>query len=129
MRINEIELSAAKNRPLPDYMTVSEMCLYMALRALYGSYRRQEINRDAAQCEKRKIIAQCERYETEYIAMSAVYGYYQDNIRKAGTLLSDIEKSYDIREVAMKACEAIGLMTGDTGFLKRQENKFREEST
>lgn len=126
MRVNEIELSAAKNRPLPDYMTVPETCLYTALRALYGSYRRQEISRDAAQVEKRKIIAQCERYENEYIAMTAAYKYYQDNIRKSGTLLSDIEKSHDITEIAMKACECIGLMTGDEGFLKRQENKFAD---
>lgn len=126
MRINEIELSAAKNRPVPEYMTIPEMCLYTSLRALYGSYRRQEIAKEAAQAEKRKIIAQCERYEAEYIAMTAAYKYYQDNIRKAGTLLSDIEKSWDIREIAMKACECIGLMTGDEGFAKRAAKANRK---
>lgn len=128
MRISEIELSAAKNRPLPDYLTAPEICLYTSLRALYGSYRRQEIDRESAQIEKRKIIAECERYESEYSAWTAAAAYYQQNIRRSGTLLSEIEKSRDIREIAFKACECVGIMTGDKGFLERQKNKFTEES-
>lgn len=127
MQIKEIELSAAKNRPLPDYMTAPEICLYTALRALYESYHKHEIDRSAALEEKRKIISKCEQYESEYIAMTAAYRYYQDNIRKCGTLRSDIEKSHDIREIALKSCECIGLMTGDDGFLKRQKAKIKEE--
>lgn len=127
MRINEIELSAAKNRPLPEYMTAPETCLYTALRALYGSYRRQELDRDSAKTEKRKIIAECERYESEYLAWTAAAKYYQDNIRRSGTLLSDIEKSRDIRDIALKACECIGIMTGDSEFPERQARKFEEE--
>ena len=127
MRVSEIEKSAAKNRPLPDYLTVPEICLYTALRALYESYHSKKIARDLAQVEKRKIISQCERYETEYIAWTAAAKSYQDNIHKASTIISDIEKSHDITEIALKACEWIGAMTGDTEFLKRQEAKIKEE--
>ena len=127
MRISEIEQSAAKNRPLPDYLTVPEICLYTALRALYESYHSKKITRDSAQVEKRKIISQCERYEAEYIAWTAAAKSYQDNIRKASTIISDIEKSHDITEIALKACECIGVMTGDTEFLKRQKAKMKEE--
>ena len=127
MRIKEIELSAAKNRPLPQYMTTPEICLYTSLRALYGSYRRQEIAREAAQVEKRKIISQCQRYDEEYAYWKEAAGRCQENIRRVGTLLSDIEKSENIRDIALKACEAIGYMTGDEEFLKRQKSKFKEE--
>lgn len=127
MRISEIEQSAAKSRPLPDYLTVPEICLYTALRALYESYHSKKITRDLAQVEKRKIISHCERYEAEYIAWTAAAKFYQDNIRKTGTIISDIEKSHDIKEIALKACECIGFMTGDDEFLKRQEAKIKEE--
>ena len=127
MRVSEIEKSAAKNRPLPDYLTVPEICLYTALRALYESYHSKKIARDLAQVEKRKIISQCEHYEAEYIAWTESAKSYQDNIRKASTIISDIEKSHDITEIALKACECIGAMTGDVEFLKRQEAKIKEE--
>lgn len=125
MRIKEIELSAAKNKPIPDYMTSPEMCLYESLRALYLRWRRNEITRDAAQVEKRKIIAHCERYEAEYIAWTDAAEYYQDNIRKAGTLIASIERSHDIREIALTACECIGRMVNDMTFLERQRRKIK----
>lgn len=124
MRIKEIEISAAQNRSLPDYMTAPEMCLYTSLRALYKSWHKQEISRESAQIEKRKIISECQRYEDEYIAWTAAAKYYQDNIRRAGTLLSEIEKSRDIWDIALKACECIGIMTGDAEFQKRQREKL-----
>lgn len=126
MRIKEIELSAAKGQPLPKHPTAPEMCLYTALRALYKSYHKQEISKETAQAEKRRIIGECEHYEAEYVAWTAAAKYYQDNIRKAGTLLSQIEKSEHVRDIALLSAEAIGLMTGDDGFLKRVRKRINE---
>lgn len=125
MRVKEIEVSAAKNQPLPDYPTIVEMCLHTALRALYQQYRNGSLEKEQAKTEKNKIISKYNLYESERINMLEVYKYHQENIRKASTLLSDIEKSENINDIAVKACEVIGCMTGDKGFLKRQEVKIK----
>lgn len=127
MRIKEIEISADHKKPIPEYLTVPEMCLHTSLKALYAIWRRGEINRESAQIEKKKIISKCKNYENDHNCWIEAAKYYQDNIRRAGALLSDIEKSSDIRDVALKACECIGLMTRDPEFLKRQINKFKED--
>ncbi|MGN0622149.1 MAG: hypothetical protein ACI4I9_09810 [Porcipelethomonas sp.] len=128
MRTDEIELAAAKNRPLPKYMTMPEMCLYLSLRSLYGSYRRGEIEADAAKNEKQQIIGKCKEFEITYDNWCKVYKARQDNIRKAGTMLNDIEKSDKAEDIAALACEVIGMMTGDASFADRQKRKiFKEE--
>lgn len=127
MRINEIEQSAAKSRPLPDYLTMPETCLYVALRALHESYYAKKITREAAQTEKAKILSQCEEFEYEHALWAAACKYYQENIRKAGTRLSDMEKSADIFESLSIAAEIIGILTNDKNFSKRITEKFKEK--
>lgn len=126
MRIDEIERSAANNRPLPDYLTAPEMCLYESLRALYSSFRRNELSREAAKVEKQRMIGKCQQFEDDMDNALTVYKARQDNIRCGGTLLSEIEKSVDVADIAIKACEYIGLMTGDREFAARQKNKIEE---
>lgn len=128
MREKAIEEAAAHGKPVPDYPTAVELCLYTSLRALYNDWHKGNIHTEKAKAEKSRILSQCRRYNEEYAAITAAYDFYQINIRKSGTLLSDIEKSSDVLTIAMKACECIGLMTGDSGFLKRQMKKFKEES-
>lgn len=128
MREKAIEEAAAHGKPVPDYPTAVELCLYTSLRALYNDWHKGNIHTEKAKAEKSRILSQCRRYEEEYAAMIAAYALYQSNIRKSGTLLSDIEKSSDILTIAMKACECVGLMTGDPGFLKRQMKKIKEGS-
>lgn len=127
MRIDEIEQSAAKNRPLPNYLTTPEMCLYVSLRALYESYYAKKITREAAQTEKAKILSQCKEFESEYALWTAACKYYQENIRKAGTRLSDMEKSADMFETLSIAVEVIGTLTNDKNFSKRITGKFKEK--
>ena len=127
MRIDEIEQSAAKNRPLPSYLTTPATCLYVSLRALYESYYAKKITREAAQTEKAKILSQCEEFESEHALWTAACKYYQENIRKAGTRLSDMEKSVDIFESLSIAAEIIEAFTNDRNFAKRITEKFKEK--
>lgn len=127
MRINEIELAAAKNFPLPKHLTMPEICLYLSMRALYSSWRKGDISKNDGAAEKKKIISKCERFDNEYQLWCSVYGAYQDNIRKAGTMLSDIEKSKNVEDISLKACEVVGIMTGDKSFAKRQERKIKND--
>lgn len=126
MRINEIEMSAAKGTALPAYVTMPELCLYTTLRAIYKSWHKQEISREKAQAEKRCAVAQCKKYEAEYVAWTLASKYYQENIRKSGTLLSDMEKASDVASMLDYAVQAIGCMTGDENFHKRIKNKIKE---
>lgn len=129
MRIDEIELAAAHDKPPPVNMTAPESCLYTTLRALYNSYKRKELSRESASAEKKKILARCGSYDKEYTAWTAAAKYYQANVRKASTLLSSIDKADSFKAAAWYAFEAISAMTGDHGELvKRMKNKYQEEA-
>ena len=128
MRTADIELAAAKNSPLPKYMTAPEMCLYLSLRSIYSSFRKGDITKEQGTAEKSKAVADCERLDEEYQHWCDVHKAYQDGIRKADVLMSDIEKSSDTAEIAVKACEVVGILTGDENFAVRQKRKiFKEE--
>jgi hypothetical protein len=98
-----------------------------SLRLLYARYKYDNLGKKEAQSVKQKLLAEYKEASGNYDMFCFVHKEYQTNIRKAGTLLSDIEKAQDIREIALKSCECIGLMTGDADFLKRQMNKFKGE--
>ena len=46
------------------------------------------------------------------------------SIRKADVLMSEIEKSSNTAEIAVKACEIVGILTGDENFPVRQKRKI-----
>ena len=124
MRTADIELAAAKNRPLPKYVSAPEMCLYLSLRAIYSSWRRGDITKEQGTAEKNKAVAECERFDEEYQHWCDTHKAYQNSIGKADALMSDIEKSHDTAEIAVKACEIVGILTGDENFPVRQKRKI-----
>lgn len=99
-----------------------------SLRLLYAKFKYDGLSKAEASARKRKLLSQYNEAVSAYEGWCAAYAYYQDNIRRSGTLLSDIEKSRDIREIALKACKCIGIMTGDSEFPERQARKFEEEN-
>lgn len=127
MTPKDIEKLAHDNRPMPEFSAFTDVCLYQAFANLYSRLNLKQIVRDQAKIEKKRILKTYAQMKSENERYMTVYGEYQDNIRKAGTLISEIERSQDIREIALKSCECIGIMTDDTNFLKRQMNKFKEE--
>lgn len=124
----DIEILAHGNKPMPESASFPEVCLYQAFADLYSRLHLTRVGREQAKAEKMQILKRFAEMNQEHEQYLSAFACHQDNIRRAGTLLSDIEKSLDIREAAFKAFEAIGCMTGDMGFLKRQENKFMEEN-
>ena len=98
-----------------------------SLRLLYARYKYDGVSKDEAKTAKLKLLAEYKEATEAYEMFCAVHRNYQENIIKAGMLLSDIEKSQDIREIALKSCECIGIMTNDADFLKRQMKKFVED--
>lgn len=97
-----------------------------SLRMLYARYKHDNLSKEEASAEKQRLYHQYSEAVAVIEGMKSAYRYYQDNIRKAGTLLSQIEKSDHVGDIALLSAEAIGLMTGDEGFLKRAQKRIEE---
>lgn len=126
MRIKEIEIAASKKRPLPQYANAAEACLYFSLKSLYSSYCSGEVNKESAKKIKAEIIMKCEEYEKSYNRWVAVYAQFQHSIHLCHELMTKIEKSDDVHEIAELSLEAVSLLTGDEGFAQRQRNKLQK---
>lgn len=59
-------------------------------------------------------------------AIVAAYREQQDNIRKLGTLRTEIAREPDERERLRLCIQAIGVMTGDKVFLKTELERMED---
>lgn len=111
---------AAMNGEMPKLLTIPEKQLYRQLRALYTEYRAGKYTREQARFEKGVIYADFESTEKLFSVMEE----YQLNIRKAGTLRSDIDKAGTAEDKLRYCLECIEAMTGETGFARRNLNEI-----
>ena len=111
---------AAMNGEMPRLLTIPEKQLFRQLRALYTEYRAGKYTREQARLEKGVIYADFESTEKLFSVMEE----YQLNIRKAGTLRSDIDKAVTMEDKLRYALECIEVMTGETGFARRNLNEI-----
>lgn len=95
------------------------------LRIIYAEYKYDNLPKEVAANRKAKIYSDYKETISAYEQWCSVYKSYQDNVRKAGTLMNDIEKSDNAEDIAVLACEVIGIMTGDASFSKRQKKKLK----
>lgn len=123
----ELERLAYEGTVEIDDFPPAAYCYFDRLRKLYYAFRYEGLSKESAERQKRLLLKQYRETSESYEYYRRTCAAYQDNIRAAGTLLSDIEKSRDVTEIALKACECIQCMTGECEFLKRQEKKIREE--
>ena len=111
---------AAMSGEMPKLLTIPEKQLFRQLRALYTEYRAGKYTREQARLEKGVIYADFESTEKLFSVMEE----YQLNIRKAGTLRSDIDKAKTAEDKLRYALECIEAMTGETGFSRRNLNEI-----
>ena len=111
---------AAMSGEMPKLLTIPEKQLFRQLRALYTEYRAGKYTREQARIEKGIIYADFESTEKLFSVMEE----YQENIRKAGTLRSDIDKAKTVEDKLRYALECIEAMTGETGFSRRNLNEI-----
>ena len=111
---------AAMNGEMPKLLTIPEKQLFRQLRALYTEYRAGKYTREQARIEKGVIYADFESTEKLFSVMAE----YQNNIRKAGTLRSEIDKAVTVEDKLRYALECIEAMTGETGFSRRNLNEI-----
>ena len=111
---------AAMSGEMPRLLTIPEKQLFRQLRALYTEYRAGKYTREQARFEKGIIYADFESTEKLFSVMAE----YQNNIRKAGTLRSEIDKAKTAEDKLRYALECIEAMTGETGFARRNLNEI-----
>ena len=127
MTLEEIERLARDNKPLPEFTNLPDACLYETLSALWATYRNGKIDKDTAHSRKLRIIRRYKEFTAAYDTFCAVYREQQDNIRKIGTLRTDIARETDERERLRLCIQAISVMTGDRVFQKTELERLEEE--
>ena len=115
---------AAMSGETPKLLTIPEKQLFRQLRALYTEYRAGKYTREQARIEKGIIYADFESTEKLFSVMEE----YQLNIRKAGTLRSEIDKAKTVEDKLRYSLECIEAMTGETGFSRRNLNALHNEA-
>ena len=104
--------------PPAEYMYFSE------LRKIYYDFKFNELSKEAAENRKRKLLRRYNEAVAEYENFRRVYREYQDNLRRAGTLIAQINKFESTEKIAELACTVIGLMLGDDSFAPRIKTKL-----
>lgn len=115
---------AAMDGEMPRLLTIPEKQLYRQLRALYTEYRAGKYTREQARQEKGVIYADFESTNKLFSVMEE----YQLNIRKAGTLRSEIDKAVTVEDKLRFCLECIEAMTGETGFSRRNLNAIYDQA-
>ncbi len=99
---------------------------FSELAAVYRAYRFEGLPKEEAVRHKDKLLKDYHASVQESRRIREMYATYQDAIRRAGTLTSEIEKSHSVDEIADKACMVIALLIGDSSFYARQCRKLKE---
>ena len=114
MNIEEIKRAAIYGEKL-EWLTIPEKQLYRQFEALYIAYIGARYTTARVKVERDIIISEY----NEYVKQLQVLNEYQANMRKAGTVRSDIDKATTPDEKLRLSLICIELMTGETGFAKR----------
>ena len=105
--------------PAPAYKYFSE------LTAVYRAFRFEGMPKEEAEARKRLLLKDYQRQVQDIRQAREANASYQDAIRNAGMLLSEIEKAESVYEIATKACNVIGKLIGDASFYSRQIAKIQ----
>ncbi len=105
----------------------AEYRYFSELKKLYYAFKFERLPKEEASREKRILLKLYKEAISEYENRLNVSRQYQEHIRIAELNLSKIEKSHDVYEIALLACESLGAMMGEDTFYNRQKQKIMEE--
>ena len=105
----------------------AEYKYFSELKKIYYAFKFEGLSREDAFRRKQILLRKYSEAISEHDRCTAVYAQFQENIRKAGENISRIEKSHDVTEVALLACETLGLMMGENSFSGRQKRKWQDD--
>ncbi|MDE6834611.1 MAG: hypothetical protein K2J39_10275 [Ruminococcus sp.] len=104
--------------PPPEYKYFSE------LRKVYYAFKFEGLSKEDAERQKKALLIDYRKYLENFTYCKEVWGKYQDNIKVAEMLMTKIQKSHDIQEIAEMAVRIISLMTSDETFIKTNLRKL-----
>ena len=107
-----------ENFPAAEYKYFSK------LRKIFTDYKFNGLDKDTAAKRKSEIYVDYRQDAERDGLIGKVYAEYQENIRKAGTLRSEIDKAVAMEDKLRYALECIEVMTGETGFARRNLNEI-----
>lgn len=104
----------------------AEYKYFSELRKVYYAFKFEGLAKSDAEKQKAVLLGHYRENLQEHENRLEVYRRYQENIRQSEMLCTAIQKSSDITEIALLACKAVSLMTGEPTFAKLQERKITE---
>ena len=105
----------------------AEYKYFSELKKLYYAFKFEGLPKEEASRKKRILLKNYREDMSEHERSLDVYKQYQNNIRIAELNLSKIEKSHNVSEIALLACESLGAVMGEESFYNRQKQKILEE--
>ena len=105
----------------------AEYKYFSELKKLYYAFKFEGLPKEEASHKKRILLKKYREDISEHERSLDVYKQYQNNIRIAKLNLSKIEKSHNVSEIALLACESLGAVMGEESFYNRQKQKILEE--
>lgn len=104
--------------PPPEYKYFSE------LRKVYQAFKFDGLSQENAERQKKALFIDYRKYLENFIYVVQTYRHWQDNIKVSEMLMTKIQKSHDIQEIAETAVRAVGLMTHNESFIKTNTAKL-----
>lgn len=114
MTVDEINILAAKQQPLPDGLLLPEQQLFISLRYLYREYYLKRISKEQAKIEKTKFINSFEKAMFKYRV-------YEEFNRKADVYAHNSHKIHDA------GCEVCKLIESILNGTYKEEEKCGQE--
>lgn len=125
-KIKRLEHQAYDGSINVDPLPAPEYRYFDRIRRLYKRYKfDKNMPKDFAERMKRIAFSEYMQDIEEHKRYTSMYAQYQYNIKQAGTLRNELEKSDDIYDIADKAVRIVGLLTGDTGLRERMNTKLK----
>ncbi len=104
--------------PPPEYKYFSE------LRKVYQAFKFEGMSQEDAQRLKKSLLMDYSSYLETFDNARRTYADWQNNIRTSEMLMTHIQKSHDVHDIAVTAVKIIGLMTHDETFVKTNTQKL-----
>lgn len=105
----------------------AEYKYFSELKKLYYDFKFEGLSKEEASHRKQILFRKYSEDVSEHERCIAVYAQFQESIRKAGENISCIEKSHDVTEIALLACETLGIMMDEGTFYGRQKRKIQND--
>lgn len=97
---------------------------FAELRAVYYAFRFEGMPKEDAENRKRLLLKAYQRDVADLHRAREIFAEYQENVKKSELCRTEIEKAEDAVTIAVRACEIIEALTGETGFAERQKRKI-----